>query len=95
MARSSQRFAKRVQTMVTKRQYELLQECARRAEKPVGVVVREVLERILIKDLDRRQKEEALERLLSGNAPVGDWSEMEKQIEKRREGCLKHGNAFC
>jgi len=46
MARSSQRFAKRVQTMLINRQYELLQEYARKAEKPVGVVVREVLHRI-------------------------------------------------
>ena len=87
MQRPSGKYARRVQTMLTDRQYELLQEYAREIKKPLGVLLREIVEKTLIKDLERRRKEMALGRLLSGNTPVTDWPEMERQIEQRWEGC--------
>lgn len=87
MPRSSGKYARRVQTMLTDRQYELLQEYAREIKRPLGVLLREIVEKTLIKDLERRRKERALGRLFSGNTPVTDWPEMERQIEQRWEGC--------
>jgi len=70
MPRSSGKYARRVQTMLTDRQYELLQEYAREIKRPLGVLLREIVEKTLIKDLERRRKERALGRLFSGNTPV-------------------------
>jgi len=75
MPRSSGKYARRVQTMLTDRQYELLQEYAREIKRPLGVLLREIVEKTLIKDLERRRKE------------MTDWPEMERQIEQRWEGC--------
>jgi len=73
--------------MLTEQQYELLQEYAQEINKPLGVLIRETVERVLIQDLEQRRKQEALEWLFSQELPVDDWEVMERQIESRWEGC--------
>ena len=87
MGRPARKYVKRVQMMLTEQQYELLQEYAQEIDKPLGVVIRETVEHSLIIDLEQRHKQKALERLCSGDTPVGDWPEMERQIEQRWEEC--------
>ena len=87
MGRPARKYVKRVQMMLTEQQYELLQEYAREIDKPLGVVIRETVEHSLIIDLEQRRKQKALERLCSGDTPVSDWPEMERQIEQRWEEC--------
>ena len=87
MGRPARKYMKRVQTMLTERQYELLQEYAQEINKPLGALVREAVEQSLIIDLEKRRKQKALERLCSGDTPVSDWPEMERQIEQRWEEC--------
>ena len=87
MGRPARKYVKRVQMMLTEQQYELLQEYAQQVDKPLGVVIRETVEHSLIIDLEQRRKQKALERLCSGDTPVGDWPEMERQIEQRWEEC--------
>ncbi len=81
------RYVKRVQTMFTEQQHALLAAYAQDINKPLSTLVREMVERTLIKELEQRRKHKALERLCSGDAPVSDWPEMERQIEQRWEEC--------
>jgi hypothetical protein len=71
--------------MLTERQYELLQAYAQDTNKPLSVVIREAVERTLIIDLEQQRKRKALHRLCSGETPVSDWPDMERQIEERWE----------
>lgn len=87
MGRPARKYAKRVQMMLTEQQYELLHEYAQEIDKPLSVVIRETVEQSLIIDLEQRRKQKALERLCSGDTPVSDWPEMERQIEQRWEEC--------
>ncbi|MGQ9625630.1 MAG: hypothetical protein ACUVV0_01830 [Anaerolineae bacterium] len=81
------KYVRRAQTLLTEEQYALLEEHAYQLSKPISVLIREVIEKYLLDELERKRKLEALERLCSGDAPVEDWPEMERQIEKRWEGC--------
>jgi hypothetical protein len=85
MARTTQKYVKRVQAMFTERQYELLQEYAQETETPVGTLVRETVEESLIAGLEQRRKKEALDWMASQRLPVEDWELMEAQIGSRWE----------
>lgn len=80
-------YVKRVQTMFTEQQHALLTAYAQDVNKPLSTLIREMVERTLLKELEQRRKREALERLCSGDTPVSDWPEMERQIEQRWEEC--------
>jgi hypothetical protein len=51
-------------------------------KKPVSVLVREAVERVYFKQAVLRRRRTALKSLLSLNAPVSDWEQMEKEIIK-------------
>jgi len=87
MGRSAPKYVKRVQAMLTERQYTLLQAHAQEIGKPLGVLVRETVDRALIKDLEQQRKQEALDWLFSQELPVDDWEIMERQIESGWEEC--------
>ncbi|MBI3957830.1 MAG: hypothetical protein HY328_03395 [Chloroflexi bacterium] len=73
-------YTVRVQAMLTEEQHNTLVECAHRAQKPVGVLVREAVQRVYLQQIDQQRRQEALNRMLTLNAPVGDWEEMEDEI---------------
>ena len=87
MGRPTRKYVKRVQTMLTEQQYELLQEYAQETNKPLGALVREAVEQSLIIDLEKRRKQKALEWMSAQELPVDDWEVMERQIESRWEEC--------
>ena len=87
MVHTTSRYVKRVQMMLTEQQYELLQGYAQETNKPLSILIRETVERVLIQDLEQRRKQEALKWLFSQELPVDDWEVMERQIESRWEGC--------
>ena len=87
MARSARKYVKRVQTMLTEQQYELLREYAQEVDQPVGALVREAVEKTLIIDLEQRRKHKALEWMSAQKLPVDDWETMERQIESRWDEC--------
>ena len=89
MGRPARKYVKRVQTMLTERQYELLQEYAQEINKPLGALVREAVEQSLIIDLEKRRKQKALEWMSAQELPVDDWEVMERQIESRWEECWR------
>jgi hypothetical protein len=48
MGRPARKYVKRVQTMLTEQQYDLLQEYAQEINKPLGALVCEAVEKSLI-----------------------------------------------
>ena len=85
MARTDEKYIKRVQAMFTQRQYQLLLEYAQETGTPVGTLVRQTVQDLLITSLEQRRKQKALEWMASQHLPVDDWEEMERQIESRWE----------
>lgn len=75
-------YTKRVQTVLTPEQYEQLVELSEQEHKPVSALIREAIEQTYFVEMDRRRRQEALDRLLNLEAPVADWSQMEDEIEK-------------
>jgi hypothetical protein len=87
MGRPARKYTKRVQTMLTEQQYELLQAHAEETGKPLSALIRQAVEEALIIDLEQRRKKKALEWMFSQELPVDDWEVMERQIESRWEEC--------
>jgi predicted DNA-binding protein len=73
-------YIKRVQTVLTAEQYENLSRLALEVEKPMSVLIREAIEAVYLKPVDLDRRRAALESLLSLDAPVGDWEDMEEEI---------------
>jgi hypothetical protein len=85
MTRTVRKYVKRVQTMFTEQQYQMLVEYAEETDTPVGTLVRETVEQSLITSLEQRRKKKALEWMASQHLPVDDWESMERQVESRWE----------
>jgi hypothetical protein len=83
--RPARKHVKRVQTIFTEQQYELLKEHATEMDKPLSVLIREIVEQSLILDLEQRRKQKALEWMTDQELPADDWEVMERQIESRWE----------
>ena len=73
---------KRVQTVLTKEQYELLLQVAKKEKKTVSALVRQAVEAEYLEEELRTTRQHALKNLLSLDAPVSDWKEMEGEIVK-------------
>ena len=87
MSYAGKKYVKRVQTMFTERQFELLQQYAQEINVPVGTLVRETIEEALIIKLEQHSKQKALEWMASQHLPVEDWEKMEDQLESRWKEC--------
>jgi predicted DNA-binding protein len=75
-------YTKRVQTVLTKEQYERLMELAEQEKKPLSVMIREAIEERYFVKIDQQKRQEALANLLALDAPVADWPQMEAEIEQ-------------
>jgi predicted DNA-binding protein len=73
-------YNKRVQSVLTDEQYEMLVELSQSTGKPLSVLIREAVEKVYFERKARDRRQAALQRLLSLQAPVDDWPEMEKEI---------------
>ena len=91
MPQPARKYTRRVQTMFTAQQYELLQEHAKEVNQPIGAIIRETVEQALIINLEKHRKQKALEWMFSQELPVDDWEVMERQIESRWEECQDAG----
>ena len=76
------RYTERVQTVLTPEQYEELVALAEEKQKAVSVLIREAVEQTYFVALEQRRRQEALDRILSLEAPVSDWTQMEEEIER-------------
>ncbi len=75
-------YTERVQTVLTKEQYEQLMELAEQEQKPLSVMIREAVEERYFVKIDQQKRQKALANLLALDAPVADWPQMEAEIEK-------------
>jgi uncharacterized protein (DUF1778 family) len=73
---------KRVQTVLTNEQYELLLQVAKKRKKTVSALVRQAVEVECLEEELRTTRQHALKDLLSLDAPVSDWEKMEGEIVK-------------
>ncbi len=75
-------YTERVQTVLTKEQYERLMELAEQEQKPLSVMIREAVEERYFVKIDQQKRQDALASLLALDAPVADWPQMEAEIEQ-------------
>jgi hypothetical protein len=75
-------YTRRVQTVLSDEQFKLLTDLSQELDKPVSVLIREAVDKTYLADVERRQRQAALQTLLSLDAPVADWPQMEDEIIK-------------
>ena len=73
-------YTKRVQAVLTEEQFALLNELAAESGKTISVLIREAVEKVYLEEAVRERREDALNTLLSLEAPVADWENMEEEI---------------
>jgi len=77
-------YTKRVQTVLTKAQYEQLLALAEQTQKPVSVLIWEAVVARYFAPTEQQKRQQALANLLALDAPVADWPQMEAEIEQGR-----------
>ncbi len=75
-------YTERVQTMISEEQLRALEKLSRKTGKPVSVLLREAIDRVYFQRISLEQRRMAVKRLTSLEAPVSDWTQMEKEIQK-------------
>lgn len=75
-------YTHRVQTMLTEDQYRLLSALADQRGEPLSSLIREAVEETYMATIAQERRLRALERLMSLDAPVADWPQMEAEIER-------------
>jgi len=76
------KYTERVQTVLTKEQYEQLLELSEYEQKPMSVMIREAIVDGYLVKIEGQKRKQALANLLALDAPVSDWSQMETEIEQ-------------
>ena len=75
-------YTERVQTLLTKEQYERLLALAEQEQKSLSVIIREAVVEQYFVQIDHQKRRQALDALLALEAPVADWPQMEAEIEQ-------------
>lgn len=73
-------YTKRIQAVLTEEQYEMLSNLSDETGKPVSQLVREAVDKAYLQKASQERRQAALDELLSLDAPVADWKEMEDEI---------------
>jgi hypothetical protein len=68
--------------MLTREQFDVLREKAQYAHKPISVLVREAVETVYLAEYAHQKRLEALAQLLTIDAEVAEWEQMEDEIER-------------
>ena len=79
----------KIQVLLSHEQYQALLALAKAQGKRLSGLLREAVVEQLLKDARRTAKQKAFEEITSMELPVGDWSEMEKGIERDHSGARK------
>jgi predicted transcriptional regulator len=74
-------YTHRVQAILSEEQFAILQQLAKKTGQPISVLVREAVEKVYIEKTLIEERQKALARLLSLEAPVADWPQMEEEIK--------------
>ena len=80
-------YTRRVQAVLTEKQYDTISRLSEEMGKPLSVLIREAVEKVYIEQAEQERRQAALQRLLSLEAPTADWEQMEEEIIRgsRRE----------
>lgn len=83
------KYLKKIQVLVTEKQYKDLEEIASRQKKKLGTLVREAIEEYHLKRKKEREVAEAVDRLLSlPEVPAPeDYQEWEEEYLKNKYSC--------
>lgn len=73
-------FTRRIQAVLSEGQYRDLMRIAKKQHKPISHLVREAIEEVYFGGSAIEERRKALEDLLSMNAPVANWEQMEDEI---------------
>jgi hypothetical protein len=73
-------YTKRVQAVLTAEQYAALSQLSAELGKPISLLIREAIEKVYFKEAQGKRRQAALASLLSLQAPVADWEQMEEEI---------------
>jgi 16S rRNA U516 pseudouridylate synthase RsuA-like enzyme len=73
-------FTRRIQAVLSEGQYRDLIRIAKKRHKPVSHLVREAIEKVYFGGSAIEDRRGALAELLSMDAPVADWGQMEDEI---------------
>jgi len=78
------KYAKKIQVLLTEKQYEDLEAIASQQKKKLGTLVREAIEEYHLKKKKKREIAEAADRLLSlPKVPAPEnWEEFEKELAR-------------
>jgi hypothetical protein len=75
------KLSKRLEIRLDKKTFDVLAERAKTQHKSIGELIRSAI-RQTFQPQSGRKRRSALQKLFSLNAPVSDWPQMEKDIEK-------------
>lgn len=73
-------YTRRVQAVLSEEQYEELTRIAEERGEPLSVLIRQAVEAAYLADRGTPQRRDTLKRLISLDAPVADWEQMEDEI---------------
>lgn len=73
-------YVKRVQTVLTEAEFQELMDLSGKSGKPVSQLIREAVEVTYFQKIIAQKRRAALKNLLSLDAPVSDWHQMEQEI---------------
>ena len=73
-------YTRRVQTILSEQEFQQLTRLSEDLGKPVSVLIREAVEQVYFEPAQIERRRDALKNLLALQAPVSDWSAMEKEI---------------
>lgn len=70
-------------------EYKALKELARKTGKTMGAIVREALKQTVFAPRPDKSRMRAVRELASLSVPVGDWEEIEREIEEGFTGVAR------
>ncbi len=76
----------KIQVLLDDNQHKALLALAKAQGKPLSVFLREAVVEQVLKKARRTAKQKAFEEIAAMDLPVGEWSEMEKEIERTHGG---------
>ncbi len=80
-------YTRRVQAVLTEEHYNALSRLAHETGRSLSLLIRDALEQVYFEQAQRERRRAALERLLSLNAPVAEWDQMESEIVQGATAC--------
>lgn len=73
---------RRTTVVLLEEEFRVLKALSERTKKPVSRLIREAVRKVYLSPGPSEEREKAVRDLSSLSIPVGDWEEMEREIEE-------------